>query len=198
VHVDEKWFYMTVDGECYLLAPDEDPPVRRCRSKRYISKVMFLCAQARPRWINGKYWDGKIGIWPIGHVGETERASQYRPAGYPVWVNESVTREKYRQVMIEDVLPAIVVKFPSTYMEFGRGRQVVVQQDGAKSHIKDDDPEWLEAVETLGVNIQLETQPANSPDTNINDLGFFRAIQKLYSIAAPKDEFDLIKAVEDA
>ena len=26
VHVDKKWFCMTVDGECHLLEPGEEPP----------------------------------------------------------------------------------------------------------------------------------------------------------------------------
>ena len=70
VHVDEKWFYLTSDNEVYILAAGEEPPVRKTRHKSFITKVMFLSAQARPRMVKGKMWDGKIGIWPIGHVGQ--------------------------------------------------------------------------------------------------------------------------------
>ena len=91
------------------------------------------------------------------------------------------------------------MKFPSSYLEFGHGRDgIIIQQDGARAHIKDDDDEFAEAVAALGVNVSIYTQPANSPDLNINDLGFFHAIQALYSETAPDDEFDLIKAVEEA
>ena len=41
------------------------------------------------------------------------------------------------------------------------------------------DATWREAVESTGVDIELYNQPANSPDLNINDLGFFRAIESL-------------------
>ena len=58
---------------------------------------------------------------------------------------------------------------------------VRIQQDGAKSHISDDDPEFLEFLKDLKNDGQLDaslyTQSPNSPDTNICDLGFFRAIQ---------------------
>ena len=101
VHVDEKRFCMTVDGKCYLLAPGEEPPQRRWKHKRFIKKVMFLCAQAHPCKVNGEWWDGKIGIWPIGHMGKAERDSINRPAGAPVQANESVIRDKHHETMID-------------------------------------------------------------------------------------------------
>jgi hypothetical protein len=49
VYVDEKWFWLCKDGEKYLLVDgEEEAPVRRVRHKKYMNKVMFLCAQARP------------------------------------------------------------------------------------------------------------------------------------------------------
>ena len=82
IDVDEKWFKMTRDGEKYILCDSDfedsdgesdsennkEDPTRRTRHKGYIGKVMFLCAQARPRWDphRNAYWDGKLGIWPIG------------------------------------------------------------------------------------------------------------------------------------
>jgi hypothetical protein len=49
VHIDEKWFHLCQDGEGYLLVDGEEAPVRYTKHKNYIGKVMFLCAQARPR-----------------------------------------------------------------------------------------------------------------------------------------------------
>ena len=46
--------------------------------------------------------------------------------------------------------------------------------------------------------IWLDTQPANSPDLNINDLGFFNALQALYYRSCPKDALDLIQKVQEA
>ena len=78
------------------------------------------------------------------------------------------------------------------------GKSIKIQQDGAKSHIEDDDEEWLQAVEDCGVNIKLYTQAAQSLDLNINDLAFFRSIMSLYKKAAPRTEFELIDAVKEA
>lgn len=195
VHVDEKWFYMSDDGECYILAHDEEPPKRTTKHKGYITKVMFLCAMARPRLIRGKWWDGKIGIWPVGRFKPAERASKNRPAGAMVWENETVDRDKYREIMIDNVLPAILAKFPTAYLE---RHGVRIQQDGARCHIDEDDQEWLDAVAASGCMISLYKQPAQSPDLNLNDLAFFRSIQSLYYEAAPETEMDLIDAVEDA
>ena len=66
VHIDEKWFLLTRDGVRYMLVEDEVPPERDTKHKRHTTKVMFLCAQARPRKINGATWDRKIGMWPVG------------------------------------------------------------------------------------------------------------------------------------
>ena len=43
-----------------------------------------------------------------------------------------------------------------------------------------------------GINATLYTQAANSPDVDILDLGFLRAIQS-FNNAAPKNEEELIK-----
>ena len=68
IDIDEKWFYMTKDNENYILVDGEleqSTPRRRVRHKGFITKVMFLCAQARPRWDYARHctWNGKIGIW---------------------------------------------------------------------------------------------------------------------------------------
>ncbi|RHY22650.1 hypothetical protein DYB32_009442 [Aphanomyces invadans] len=52
VHVDEKWFFATRVSKSYYLAPDEELPHRTCKSKKFITKVMFLSAFARHRWDN--------------------------------------------------------------------------------------------------------------------------------------------------
>lgn len=63
VYVDEKWFYLKGDGTTYILADGEEPLKRKFKYKDYITKVIFLCAQARPRMVEGVMWDGKVGIW---------------------------------------------------------------------------------------------------------------------------------------
>ncbi|XP_042012039.1 uncharacterized protein LOC121760437 [Salvia splendens] len=70
VHIDEKWFYMTKVSDMYYLLPDEDEPYRSCKSKRYITKVMFMCVVSRPQFgMDGQAtYDGKVGIFPFTEV----------------------------------------------------------------------------------------------------------------------------------
>ena len=112
VHIDEKWFFIVKEGKKYILVFDEEPPQLYTRNKNSVEKVMFLCALARPRWVGNQYWDGKIGIWPVGYRGVASRSSKYRQKGDPVWVNENVDRTKYTEMLVNDVLPAIVAKWP--------------------------------------------------------------------------------------
>ena len=60
------------------------------------------------------------------------------------------------------------------------------------------DAEWLEAVATTGCKIALYTQPAQSPNLNINDLAFFQSMQSLYYEESPENEAELIRAVLEA
>ena len=78
VHIDEKWVNMYKASSRYYLSSDEALPYRSCPNKRYIGKVMFLAAVARPRYNFSKktYFDGKIGIWPIVERGEAKRTSK--------------------------------------------------------------------------------------------------------------------------
>ena len=56
--------------------------------------------------------------------------------------------------------------------------EIRVQQDGATPHTGHDNPRKLNlAGKAGGWNIKLVTQPAQSPDLNINDLGFFSSLK---------------------
>ena len=47
-------------------------------------------------------------------------------------------------------------------------------------------------------DIQLTCQPANSPDLNVLDLGFFNSIQSLQHQSAPRTIDELITVVQDS
>lgn len=83
IHIDEKWFFLTKDADKYYLLPVEDEPHRTCKSKRFIPKVMFMCAVARPqKGQNGDPdFDGKLGIFPFITKEPAKRASKNRPKG---------------------------------------------------------------------------------------------------------------------
>ena len=59
------------------------------------------------------------------------------------------------------------------------------------------DKEFIEEVDDIGLNLTVYTQSPNSPDTNILDLGFFRAILS-FNDDCPANEEELTKSVEKA
>ena len=193
IHIDEKWFYLMKDGQRFIIAADEAEPYRHVQHKLFLMKTMFLCAVARPRYNTNKnaWFDGKIVIWPIGKWEPAKRSSKKRTKGMPVWKNECITQDVYREYLIQKFLLAVKERWP---MHNGRIR---LQQDGAKSHILEDNVEFKEAVDEIGLNLTVFTQSPNSPDTNILNLGFFRAIQS-FNDDCPANEEELIKSVEKA
>ena len=193
IHINEKWFYLTKDGQHFFIAADEEEPYRHVQHKSLLMKIMFLCAVARPRYDTNKntWFDGKIGIWPIREWEPVKQSLKKHAKGMPVWKNQCITWDVYREYLIQKLLPAVKERWPTN-----NGR-IRLQQDGAKSHILEDDMEFKEAVDEIGLNLTMYTQSLNLPDTNILDLGFFRAIQS-FNEDCPANEEELIKSVEKA
>ncbi|CAN0378441.1 unnamed protein product, partial [Discosporangium mesarthrocarpum] len=73
---------------------------------------------------------------------------------------------------------------------------IFVQQDGAKPHTGRGVMEAIQA--KAGDSIILETQPAKSPDLNVNDLGFFHSIQQLKEDVGVSSREDLVEATMEA
>lgn len=196
VHVDEKWFYLTRTKATYYMCPDEPEPLRTCKSKRFIEKVMFLAAVARPRFDHSrnKFFDGKVGMWPFVVREPAQRRSKNRDAGTLVTKPINVTKEVYSDFLINKVLPAIREKWPRRHA----GAPIYIQHDNAKPHIRPNDPAFLEAARMEGFDIRLRCQPPNSPDTNVLDLGFFNSIQSLQHQTPSRTIDDLIAATENA
>jgi hypothetical protein len=196
VHIDEKWFYMTKVKNSYYLLKDEEEPHRTCKSKRYIDKVMFMAAVARPGWDERTmtWFDGKIGIWPFVYEEPARCSSKNRPAGSMVLKSTvKIDEGVHRAMMIDNVIPAILSKWPCR-----RGEHIYVQQDNAPAHTKAVDAEVAELAAVHNVNLEMKRQPSNSPDFNVLDLGFFNAIQTLQHQYAPTSIRELVDAVENA
>ena len=139
---------------------------------------MFLVAMARPQWDAHTFKvDGKVGIWPFVKMHAAQRTSRNRPRGTMEYHCVSVIKEVYKAYILEKVLPAIAEKCPASM----RARQIRVQQDNAKPHnsVNDDDADIIAKLQELNLTLTFVNQPANSPDLNVLDLAFFRAIQSL-------------------
>ncbi|CAM9203140.1 unnamed protein product [Discosporangium mesarthrocarpum] len=141
---------------------------------------MFLTAVARPRMIfDGVWFDGKIGIWPIADTVVAMRNSKNRKKGTMILKPATVNAERYKEFMIDKVIATIKARMPRP-----PGHMIIVRRDGAKPHTGGG----------VGDSTILETQPANSPDLNVNDLGFFYSIQQVKEDVGVSSPEDLVEA----
>ena len=102
-----------------------------------------------------------------------------------------VTKEVYRNLLISKLILAILDQWPRRDR---LSRVILIQQDGAKNHISENDKEFNYASADNDINTKHYTQSANSPDINLLDLGFFRAIQS-FNDTTLKNEEELIELV---
>ncbi|KAL3519084.1 hypothetical protein ACH5RR_021673 [Cinchona calisaya] len=152
-------------------------------------------AVARPRYdgSSNEEFFGKIGIFPFIYNKPAKRRSKNREVGtLQIKPITSVTKKVIRVFLINNLLPAIQAKRPKSDTR----KQIFIQQDNVKPHIHANDVEFLEAASKDGFGIQLSFQPPNSPDLNVLELGFFRAIQSLQHQEAPKNIDELVTAIE--
>jgi hypothetical protein len=193
VRVDEKWFYLTTVKKRFYAYEDEVVPTRYLKSKRFITKVMFLAAVARPRYDSHRkcMFDGKLGIWPFVQHEPARRNSKNRPKGTMITVPQTVTSEVYRDMIVNNVVPAIKSKFPVG----DQNKIVYLQQDNASPH----NCVTSQLLLQCGViGIEAANQPPNSPDFNVLDLGYFNSIQSLQNQKFSRTIEDLVDAVESS
>jgi len=122
-------------------------------------------------------FNGKIGMWPFVERVEAQRTTVNRPRGTMITKPVNCTKVRYRRMLVDHVIPAIKRLWPNRREEEGRRTNITIQQDGASSHIDNIDEEFVLHARNQLWNIQLLIQPAKSPDLNVLDLSFFRALQ---------------------
>ncbi|CAN0350163.1 unnamed protein product, partial [Discosporangium mesarthrocarpum] len=182
IHVDEMWFYVMKDGRGIYLHPEEDAPKPpRAQNKRFITKVMFLAAVARPRMTSDGVWfDGKIRIWPIAGTVAAMGSSKNRKKGTVMLKPGTINAETYEEPMIDKVIPC------------NQGEDAWTQVTRRKGGV-------MEAIQAkAGDSIILKTQPANSPDLSVNDLAFFQSIQQLKEDVGVCSPEGLVEAIMEA
>jgi hypothetical protein len=189
VHVDEKWFYIMNDGAVCRCFPDDDgnytiPEPRKLYHKNRMPKLMFLSAVARPRPEYG--FDGKIGIWYFAVERKAKRS--HKATGTIKGVTDiletvTVDAKEYRTKLCckGGVMDAIREKmwwFKEGSGQPEAGKTIWLQHDGARPHTAQVNlPVYKAKGKQGGFKILVCTQPAQSPDLNVNDLGFFNSLQ---------------------
>ena len=132
--------------------------------------------------VSNSWWDGKLGIWPIGDWEPAKRKSRNRTKGMPVWKNKIITKEVYCDLLTTKLIPSILEKWPRRDR---LSRKIFIQQDRAKNHISCDDKLFNDALVKKGINATLYTQAEKSPDVNLLDLGFLELF-KVSMMLLPK------------
>nr|XP_016514427.1 PREDICTED: uncharacterized protein LOC107831196 [Nicotiana tabacum] len=168
VHIDEKWFFMSKKSEKFYLLPEEQEPnpYRSCKSKNFITKVMFMVAVVRPRLAKDgtELFSGKIGIFPFVFKEPAKKNSKNRVAGtLEIKPILSVTKDVTRTCLIEKVLPVIRSKWPLSQSN----TPIFIQQNNARPHLSVNDLQFTEVARQDGFDIRLCFQPPNSPDLNV-------------------------------
>ena len=207
VMIDEKNFFKDKVKRRVILTSKEAQPHRYVGHKSHIDKVMFLCAQARPRHDPHRKstWDGKLSMIPIGKYTKALKNSVHFKKGERKWLNQTVDTEIYLDLMKEVILD-IAKKWP-------RGQwsdpnfKVKIQHDGAPAHTSGQfKRRWHMMLAQMFVDGYLPTvdkivlwkQPPNSPGTNICDLGLFNALQASYWRSSPRNCIEIIECVQAA
>jgi hypothetical protein len=158
---------------------------------------MFLTAMARPRYdAEGNCtFDGKIGMWPFAEQVAAQRNSVNRPRGTLETKCISVKKRVYKDYMMNKVLPAIADKWPRNHEP---ELTIGIQADNPSSHNIWGDADWKEACQNQYQHFRFvkRTQPAQSPDTNILDLGIFASMQaEAHKLKQAKNVDELIENV---
>ena len=192
IDIDEKWWDMLRKRPVKVYPGQQRRTRVPTKSKRFVQKVMGLCAVARPC---GDF-DGRIGMYRCARKKVAQRNSKYHKRG-DVYVEDcDVDAELFCELVIEKLIPDIYTKMADFDIVF-------VQMDGARPHVACMDDLNAAGKKRKRVNgkqapmIKFVLQPANSPDTNLNDLCFFRSLSKyvqeherqIEHSAANKDEF---------
>ncbi|VFQ77212.1 unnamed protein product [Cuscuta campestris] len=132
--------------------------------------------------------------WIKKETVQAQRKSKNRAKGvFEVKPITSVTKQVTKDMLIKQVIPCIQEKWPAQL-----SKDIHIQQDNARPHIQGLDSDFMAAANTNGFHITLNNQPPNSPDLNVLDLGFFRAIQSLKEQCAPTSVPELLEAVQRA
>ena len=146
----------------------------------------------RPR--TRQYFDGKIGVWAFYEEVEAKKKSINRPAGTIEWVPYTVDNKAYSNYLTSKIIPAIGEKWPA----WDKNLDIKIQADNAPAHIQVHAGSFAKAVKKIGLKISLYKQPAQSPDLNILNLGFFNAVQCLQQKNPQYTIKNLVGAIDEA
>ena len=129
IHINEKRFYVILEGELYSLTDEEDAEYCASKNKRFIQKIILMAALTRPRFDANcnMMFDVKVDIWPFTKIRKAKRSSNNRPKD----TNElkpvvSVRKTEVGDMIIEKMIPSIVKLLPRVVSSDGNSEEVSI------------------------------------------------------------------------
>jgi hypothetical protein len=177
LHGDEKVF--TAEGMARQRAPSHVSLHRPGKTSQYKNKIMVWSVVGCPM---PEYdFDGRLELVLIGRLHVAAVASKNHKKGdiYVKAGDETVDAAYFYNLILTQTAPRI-------REQFADAEQVHLQIDNAPGHVgKHNFTEIERAREPArrdSRSSRIVYQPANSPDLNLNDLGVFYSMQKMYRV----------------
>jgi hypothetical protein len=172
VDIDEKIFCTKVLGRAVKVPQGLDVPCDYPQSRGNIPHIMVITAIARPR---PRYnFNGLIGMYRVALPRTAKKSSKHHKAGETYDVDATLNADLFWKLMTREIFPAIKRKMHWAL-------EVTVQVDNARPHTGKGTIKRLNRAgqypKRKGPRIRVITQPAQSPDTNANDLAFYRSLE---------------------
>ena len=206
-----RFYVVRVKGYVWIL-PEymSKAHIRRLRvqSKRYVTKVMFLTAVARPIFDShgNVIFDGKVGMWRVcdlrrrasNYISKSARGVRYRKGDFFV-KDVNLGAVKYVEILMESLLPAVRRVKRLFWDPLARGSEYIIkiQHDGAPGHRANGIERQLNKVFAC-VNAKFIRQPPKSPESNMLDLCVFNSLAATVAHYDYSTKDELVAAVFEA
>jgi transposase len=125
VDIDEKWWDMLRKRAVKVHPGQQRQTKVPAKSKRFVQKVMGLCAIARPC---GDF-DGRLGMYRCARKKVAQRNSKYHKRGDVYDDDCEVDGDMFYEIVTKQL-------FPDIYGKMADFDVVFVQMDGARPHVK--------------------------------------------------------------
>ena len=193
--LDEKWFYVSTTRGRLKLPAGVEKPKRRQKSKRFVAKIMVLTAVARPS--KRRRFGGMLGCWRVTETFTYKKKTTFQGQVY----HAGDTREKDCTMdgdKFADMLKDLV--FPCIREKMHFAKVVTVQYNNAGGHgMSTIDAKIADQLPSPGRGVpalKIVPQCAQSPDTNVCDLGFFNSIDARLPKLRPYDLDEFYQLVD--
>ena len=171
VDYDESTFLGYVRNARQKLPPGKKSLPLRVFNKTHPPSIMVGCAIVRLSYLTHN--KGTLILFRFAHKAFAIRKSKHHEKGDLIWRDDTVRWSNFRSCMTSKVIPQIRRTFVPEV------NKVTIQLDNAPAHgVKKLSILEQEVNKGHALKIHFAPQPAKSPDLNMNDLGFFRALKR--------------------